>query len=121
MLDEKSTAILSAINELCPGGGFEIVEEQELVRAVPEGKGDVARILAFLEEKRLIELRYADEGTYCVRTMPAGRTFAERSERERLARVRGRREVLYAAAAGGFLGGLAAGLIVLLLALIFRV
>ena len=120
MLDEKSTAMLSAINELCPGGGFKIVEEQELARAFPDG-GDVARTLAYLEEKRLIELRYADEGTYCVRTMPAGRSYAERSLREKEEQEKSRREGFFVSFFGAFLGGAAAALLILLVELIFRV
>ena len=108
MLDEKSEAILSAVNDLCGGGGFKIVDEEDLRRALSNGEGDVGKILSFLEEKKLIELRYAEEGTYCVRTMPAGRSYAERSRMEISEREKRRRDVLLYAALGSFLGSFVA-------------
>lgn len=121
MLDEKSEEILSAVNDLCGGGGFKIVDEEDLRRALPAGEGDVGRILSFLEEKQLIELRYAEEGTYCVRTMPAGRSYAERSRLELCERERSRRDVLFYAALGAFLGSFVAALLSFLAGVVLHV
>lgn len=117
MLEENACAMLAAVNEACRGGGFKIIEEDELARVV--AKEDVPKTLAYLEQKRLIELRYADEGTYCVRTMPEGRSYLERCKRETAERRRGRRELFlysfFGAAAGGFAAALVAGLVALFL------
>ena len=121
MLDERSAALLAAINGACTGGGFKIIEQEELSRMIPEGTEDVEKTLAYLEEKRLIELRYAEAGTYCVRPMPAGRTFAERAEREKREKEKSRSDVLRYAALGAFFGGFAATVLFGLLLLIFRV
>lgn len=121
MLDEKSEAVLTAVNGLCADGGFKIIEERELLRLLPAETENVGRILSFLEEKRFIELRYAEEGTYCVRTMPAGRSYAERTAYEKTERGRSRRETLLCAALGAMLGGAAVSLIALLVGLFLRV
>lgn len=120
MLDENSAALLAAINNACPDGGFVILEESELKRALKEGE-DVSRGVAYLEEKKLIELRYAEDGTYCVRTMPAGRSYAERTAYERRERVRTRRETLFFAFLGSFAGGLLAALCGLFAGVLLRV
>lgn len=117
MLDENCAALLAAINGACIGGGFKIIEEQELARCLPE-EGNIVRMLSQLEEKKLIELRYAEEGTYCVRPMPAGRTFAERVQREKFEARRSRREVLVCAVLGAFFGAFTAALLVGLLELL---
>lgn len=121
MLDERSEALLSAVNGLCPDGGFKIVEEQELARSVPMEAGDVGRLLSYLAEKDFIEIRYAEAGTYCVRTMPAGRSYAERSAYEKAERARGRRDTLLYSAFGAFIGGVLVSLLALLIGLFFRV
>lgn len=117
MLEENACAVLAAVDEACRGGGFKIVEEDDLARRIP--REEVKRTLAYLEERRLIELRYAEEGTYCVRTMPAGRSYLERAKQEKTERLKDRREVFFAALAGAFSGGAAAALIALLAALAF--
>ncbi len=108
--------MLAAVNEACRGGGFKIIEEDDLARIVP--KEDVGKTLSLLEEKRLIELRYADEGTYCVRTMPEGRSYLERVRRENAERERGRRDTVLGAFFGALAGGFAAALLVGLVALL---
>lgn len=120
MLDERSTAVLAAINGACTGGGFKIIDEEELARTLPAGGEDVGKTISFLAENRYIELRYAEAGTYCVRPMPAGRTFLERAEREKRERERSRKDVLLYSALGAFLGGFAAAVLMGLLMLIFR-
>ncbi len=120
MLDESSAALLAAIIGACPGGGFVILEEEELRRAMPRG-ADVAKSLSCLEERRFIELRYAEDGTYCVRTMPAGRSYAERSEAENSERRRARRETFRYAFWGSFAGGSLGAVLLLLFEVLLRV
>ena len=121
MLDERSEILLGAINEMCAGGTFKIVESDELARLVPGYEGDVGRIVTYLAERRLIELRYAEDDAYCVRTMPEGRSYVERTERERRERAKSRREVLVFSAFGAFIGGMVATFLVFLVRLVFGV
>ncbi len=108
--------MLAAVNEACRGGGFKIIEEDDLARVVPQE--EVQKTLAYLEQKRLIELRYAEEGTYCVRTMPEGRSYLERVKRETAERDRSRRAIFWGAFFGAAAGGFAAALIAIAAALL---
>lgn len=110
MLDEISAAALAAVNDACPGGGFKILEEEDLARLLPAGTDTEATLLRLAEE-HLIELRYAEGGTYCVRTMPEGRDYAERRLREQTERRILSRAALSSAFWGAFAGGLLAALL----------
>ncbi len=92
------------------------MEEEELARALPYGEGDVGKILAYLEEKRLIETRYAEGGIFCVRTVPAGRAYPERAERESREEKRSLRDHFL----WSFWGSLAGGALITLLALLLE-
>lgn len=120
MLDAGSAAVLAAVNEACRGGEFVILEEAELSRALPYGE-DVGKILSYLEEKRLIEVRYAEGGTYCVRTMPAGRSYTEYSAREQSERTKSKRGLFLWAFSGSLAGGVLGALFATALEVLLRV
>ena len=113
MLDEKTGALLAAINERC-GEGYKIIEERELAERLSSRggaeKGEIRAMLSFLEAERYIEVRYAEEGLYCVKPLAEGRKYFEQERlRERTSRVRRRSEFLISFAGallGGFLGAL---------------
>ena len=113
MLDEKTGALLAAINERC-GEGYKIIEERELEeRLAPRGgadRGEIRAMLSFVEAERFIEIRYAEDGLYCVRPLAEGKKYFEQERlRERNFRVRRRDEFLLSfsgALLGGFLGAL---------------
>ena len=113
MLDEKTGALLSAINERCGEGCYKIMEERELLGGFPRGAVDKAALdamLSHLADGRYIDVRYAEEGVYCVRPLPEGRRYSEEVRRERTERFLRRRDALlcslFGALAGGFLGSL---------------
>lgn len=112
MLDEKTEALLAAINERC-GEGYKIIEERELCERLASCGVDISEIramLCFLEAERYVEVRYAEDGLYCVKPLAEGRKYFEQERlRERNSRVRRRGEFLLSfsgALLGGFLGAL---------------
>lgn len=117
MLDEGSRALLTAVNDVCADGGFKIVDEAELNKLCPLNV-EIAETLSFLEESGFLELRYAEEGTYCVRVLPKGRSFAEREDSERRASTRTRRDMFWFAFFGALLGGLIGAVFLVLLSLL---
>lgn len=118
MTDERTSALLSAVRSLCEGGGFKIVDEEEIARLFSGGEGEIRAGMSLLAERRLVELVYAEEGTYCVRVLPAGREYADlERDRRRLERET-RREVFFFALLGGALGGICSFLIALLVSLL---
>ncbi len=112
MLDEKTEALLAAINERC-GEGYQIIEERELCDRLAScgvDIGEIRAMLCFLEAERYVEVRYAEDGLYCVKPLAEGRKYFEQERlREKNFRVRRRGEFLLSSAGallGGFLGAL---------------
>ena len=118
MLDELSGELLTALNALADGVGFKVVEEGELLRLVPASSEELSRRMSYLEDRRLIELRYAEAGEYCVRILPAGRSYGMQTAREQAAQKRSRRDLFLASALGAFAGGALSGSIVLIISLL---
>lgn len=118
MLDARESALLAKINALC-GDGFKIAEEGELLSAFPAAQGvdgaALARLLRGLEEARYIEIKYAEEGVYCIRSLPEGKRYPLRVREERIECAKKRTGALFASAIGAFFGALLGGFLVLLL------
>lgn len=114
-LDEGTLSLLGKLETLCPDGGYHIVEAADLALPAQEA----AECIACLADSRRIDVRYAEEGTYCLRVLPAGRAYVHQArERDCRERRRLRRAALSAflgAAAGGFLAAMIAVLLVLVL------
>ncbi len=121
MLDEGSRALLAAVNGMCERGGFKIIEEGELVRACRLDAETMRQTMALLAEKKLIELRYAEDGTYCVRPLPAGKGYLAREAQEARERGKMHREAFLFGAGGAVLGGALSALFAFVLALLLHV
>ena len=124
MLDERTRILLDKINELCKEGGFKIIEENELLSCFPASAkvdgGELKRILQYLEERRYIELKYAEEGVYCLCPLPEGRLYFENALQKRYEGARRRREILCLTALGAFSGGFLGSLLVYMISLFVR-
>lgn len=125
ILDERTSRLLEKINELCGEGGYKIAEKEELLSCFPACRSvddeELGRILRYLEERRLIDIKYADEGVYCVCPLPEGRLYFENA-RERLTEgARRKRELFLTTLFASFLGAVLGGVIVCLVALFLRV
>ena len=118
MLDELSGGLLAALNALVEGGGFKIVEQEDILRLVHADAEEVARRMSCLEERRLIDLKYAEAGEYCVRILAAGRGYGMQAAREKQAERKERRDIFLSSALGAFAGGALSGLLVLLISLL---
>lgn len=124
MLDTRTSCLLRKINLLCGDGGFKIAEEEELLSCFPQetnvGAEELNRILRYLEERRYIDVQYADGGVYCLCPLPEGRLYFE-TEREALLETgRRRREGFLSAFFGSFAGALLGALVVLMISLLAR-
>ncbi len=121
MLDKRTHLLLSRIAELCDGGSYKVVEEKELLACFPpklktDGEG-LVHMLRFLSEHGYIDIRYAEEGVYCLSPLPEGRMYDERMRRERTENRKRRLYLFMFTLLGAFAGAFAgAGLAISLLA-----
>ncbi len=119
MLDERTSALLEKINELCGESGYKIAEESELLSCFPEtikaDKEELKRILNYLEERRYIDVKFAEEGVYCLCPLPEGRIYFEKLREARSEGARRRRENFLVALLGAFLGAFSGALLAILL------
>ncbi len=122
MLSEGESALLEKINELCKEGGFKIAEEGELLSCFSKGgqKGELQRLLGDLEQRNYIEVKYAEEGVYCLRPLPEGRLYFEKLNEARREGMRRRGETFALSALGGFSGALLGTLLALLIFFLAR-
>lgn len=118
MLDELTGELLSALNTIVEGGGFKIVEQEDILRLVPATAEEIAKRMSLLEDKRLIDLKYAEAGEYCVRVLAAGRGYGVQAARERQEEKKERRDLFFASLLGAFAGGALSGGLVLLISLL---
>ncbi len=110
MLDKRTSALLFKINALCRTGSYQIVEESDLLSCFPEKTAmdtdGLRRILSYLKERGYIDIRYAEDGIYCLCPLPDGRLYFENALRERSDSARRNRSVFAVTALGAFLGSL---------------
>lgn len=87
MLDRRTSIILTKVNELCGSGGYTIVEKGELISAFPQESApsdeELSRILGYLKTQGCLDLRYAEEGVYCICPLPEGRRYFEWAQCEK--------------------------------------
>ena len=121
MLDERTGVLLNKINELCGESGYKIAEEGELLSCFPSymkaDSGELKRNLLYLEERRYIDVKYAEDGVYCLCPLPEGRLYFETAREKRYEGARRRRELFLTTALGAFLGAVLGSLLVLLLSI----
>ena len=108
MLDKRTTALLAKINELCAEGSYKIVEKDELLACFPErlhvDEDGLKQMISYLEEHRYIDIRYAEDGVYCLCPLPEGRLYFEDLREEKGAAGRKRRDTVLLTVLGAFLG-----------------
>lgn len=109
MLDRRTSLLLGKINALCEEGSYKIVEESELLSCFPTKlKADaegLRQMLRFLRENRYIDIRYAEDGVYCLCPLPEGRRYFEGETQTEGGFFRRRAFMLFTAA-GAFFGAL---------------
>lgn len=87
MPDKRSLLLLKLLCGICVNSGYKVIELQELAAGLPPEyaftSADVDKMLAFLNDRSFISLRYGDGNEACLCVLPKGREACEREiERE---------------------------------------
>ena len=122
MLDKLTSAVLRAVNA-ASDGSYKVIETDEIVRSLPEkvhtDAAGVSNALSYLAERGYVDIRYSDKSTYCLCSLPKGRTYEESVSADRSRGKRSfRNQILltfFGALLGAFAGGCLAGLLFMLL------
>ena len=116
MLDKLTAAVLGVVNE-GSDGSYKVMDISDFLSALPGKLGadeaGVESAIKYLSERAYIDVRYSDKGTYCLSSLPKGRTYAETAAEEEAKRKKrgGFFALFFGALAGAFIGALAAGFI----------
>ena len=115
----KLTAAVLGIVNAETDGSYKVLDAAEISRALPArlqtNSDGVANALQYLSERGYIDIRYSDRDTFCVCSLPKGRTYAEGVSADR---TRGKRTfknqlllTFFGAMSGAFVGGILAGIL----------
>ena len=123
MLDRLTQSVLDYVNAQTDGS-YKVLEAADFLAAVPArvhtDEAGVENALRYLSERGYIDIRYSDRGTYCVCSLPKGRTYEESAEAGR-ARAEKRGKLRWLPAFfGAFFGALAGGSLAALLFLLLH-
>lgn len=108
MLDERTAVLLNHINTLCADGTYQIVEQEELLSCFSAKIGmdeeSLAKTVSYLQENGYLDVKYAQDGTYCLCPLPEGRMYVERARAAKSDVSRRRRDIVLMTAIGAFIG-----------------
>lgn len=118
MLDKLTSAVLGIVNA-ASDGSYKVIDSGEFIKALPEKiKTDatgISNALSYLAERGYVDIRYSDKTTYCVCSLPKGRTYEEGVTADKSRGKRSFRNQLlltfFGALLGAFVGGCLAGIL----------
>ena len=115
MLDQRTATLLNHVNALCADGTYKIIEQEELLSCFPAKMGmdgeSLSKTVSYLQENGYLDVKYAQDGTYCLCPLPEGRMYVERARAAKSDVSRRRRDIVLMTAIGAFIGAFAGSLI----------
>ncbi len=112
MLNGRSLILLQYLETVCADGDFYVLEDSDLKEAfspLDTQAEDLHALLLGLAKEGVIELKYSDRGSHCLRIPPEGREYVGK-ERERQRTEQNKRRRLFFAS---FLGAFSANILFL--------
>ena len=83
MLDKKSFKVLKVLNSICEEGTYKVIDYDSLVEKIASEKKSTKlgldQILEHLKLGQYIDIKYAENSTYCLSVLPKGRMILEES------------------------------------------
>lgn len=86
MLDKKTSATLKILNAICEEGTYKVIDYNSLIEKFPARykttKEALEQNLDYLKTGQYIDIKYAENDTYCLSVLPKGRMILEDNSRE---------------------------------------
>lgn len=86
MLDKKTSATLKILNAICEEGTYKVIDYNNLISKFPNrykvNKEALDQNLNYLKTGQYIDIKYAENDTYCLCVLPKGRMVLEDASRE---------------------------------------
>lgn len=83
MLDRKSFKVLKVLNSMCEEGTYKVIDYDSLIEQISSGKNTnklaLDQILEHLKIGQYVDIKYAENNTYCLSVLPKGRMIIEES------------------------------------------
>lgn len=115
-MDKRTSYLLKKINETCSEGSYKIVEEKELLECFPPklqmDQAGLKHCIDYLKANRYIDIKYEEDGVYCLCPLPEGRGYFEFAKEAKTDNFQRRREMVFMTAIGAFVGAFLGSLIV---------
>ena len=81
MLDKKSLKVLKVLNSICEEGTYKVIDYNNLIEKFGTEKKTTKlgldQILDHLKLGQYIDIKYAENNTYCLSVLPKGRVIFE--------------------------------------------
>ena len=92
------------------------METEELLSAFPPSFGvdkeSIAQMMRYLSEHKYIDIKYSEDGLYCLSPLPEGRMYFENAKEAKGSSFRRRRDTVLLTALGAFLGAFVGSILV---------
>ncbi len=81
MLNKKSLKVLKVLSSICEDGTYKVIEYENLIQKLSIEKNSskmvIDQILDNLKVCQYIDIKYAENNTYCLSVLPKGRMIIE--------------------------------------------
>lgn len=81
MLDKKTLATLKVLCNICENGGYKVIEFNNLINKIPAKfkptKEGLDQNLEYLKSGQYIDIKYAENDTYCLCVLPKSLAILE--------------------------------------------
>ncbi len=120
MLDERTFALLNAINLECQNGGYKVFLIKDLLYSVDKYSFDEYDFLESIERLKnhqYISVKYQDDNEICLAPLIKGRIESENRLEKQIERIEDQRKYFLYSFLGGLLGSGVVGIITLVIKL----
>lgn len=124
MLDKRTQTLLNKINEYCPEGSYKVIDKDDFIDFFPSKQNvdaeAVDNMLKYLAEREYIDIKYSQDDTYCLCSLPKGRVVTESVVLDKKEKKKTTKNYLLIVFLGAFFGAMVGSIIVNIITSLFN-